>query len=572
MPDLAAVAVLAIAVALAFHQRRELRLLAWVLGAASLALTLAHRNRWLERSGGGICRVEEWWLVRPWRRRQTAVRPLQVVLRGPAKDGGGRGAVLSIGGQGTNAVIERWRESSQIPYAQQVARNLARWLDAPVLGTLAPGPDSLLPARLVLLRGSLASLARAPRPASSRVAYEIADGGHRLASRRWWIEPVWAWGRVAVGLGLMLLFSVPSAGFEQVALAVAVPAGVLLFIDGFRDGLPGRIVTRIGPDALVVERRGLAHDLRLHVAFSDITAAGIHVPQPATRRGSELLLARGDDEMTLALTGRLLGVAPADVPWVGALIFDSLDEWAGRRLGDDGGAPVSAAPGNNATVPLMSPFPEDRVRPRSALALLAARFPRFGTLLAVGFLFVALFGERAAGKRWGHVPNHVRFEIPILVPWLIVKAAATAASGLAALVMLAAAIRLEWSAPSFRGQVLAYLFIGISGLPTFEASFRGLDLVDAVNICWGDVAPARFPVEATDTTLRYGPHFYEAPARDSKAGVELGRFDQTKLHADDLLETKGWMGGLYLVVRKDYETACGCWHGRCLLSSPSPPL
>jgi hypothetical protein len=536
-----------------------------VLAALALLATLAYRERWVERRDGDVVVCRRWWLGRPYRTREARLPgPVRAVLYGPGTALGGKGgAMVALEGGAETVSLERWNERSQLQYAQSVRDRLERWLQSSPVEAHAAGQE----ARWAGLRASLATVGRPPRPAASRVAFHDHGGEQRLIGERWKIELAWAWGRILVGLGLLWVGVLPATGWEAVALLAALPFGALLLIDGLREALPGRVVTAIGPDALWIERAGPGRDLRRHVPFADVTAVGFDPSGIATVLGLDappaIVLQLGT--FTTVLGARPLGARAEDMAWIAGSIAAALEAWS-RRVAGPGEPGATEKP---ATLPAATPFPEDRVRPRFALAALSASFPRLGTLLAVWALFVPIVAARAVERRAAEVPIHLRFTWPALLPWLTAEAAAVAAGVAAGFLVVAAAIRLEWSAPQFRGQALVFLFWGAALWPLFSAGALGDSLVETANICLGHAAPPRYAVEVTGNVMRYGPRRFElhVGSHGSKHATPFAVIKGAR--AGDLLEVRGKLGGLMLVERESYQRTCGRWPGSPAVEGPA---
>ena len=289
---------------------------AGVLSLAALLATLTYRERWIGRNDGAVVACGCWWLGKPWQTHVTRfVGPVRAVLHGPGTAlGGRRGSVVALEGATERDIIERWGERSQLDYAQSDRDRLERWLEAPGSPSVGQGQ------RWAGVCGALATISRPTRPGTTKIVHEDLGDHQRLVARRWGIEPVWAWARVLVGLAYVRIAVMPTTGWESIALLALLPFGALLVIDGLRDSLPGRVITTVGPDAIQIERRGLARDLRLHLAFSDVTAVGfdprasetvlgLNAPQGIILQlGTFIKRLRDDFELTILLVEHHMGL------------------------------------------------------------------------------------------------------------------------------------------------------------------------------------------------------------------------------------------------------------------------
>jgi hypothetical protein len=571
--DLGAVALLMISVSVwaASGRWSALGALALLLCASGLLLTFVHRDGWIERTADReIWLVERWWLWGPRRVRRTRLRPTRLGLRAV---GGGRpgyrGWVLSVENDGLphTVILERWRERSSLARAESVGKCLARWLDVPPVEdppsiTATPFPAS---PPWGAIKVAVAALPRVPRPSASRTVYEERAGVQQFRAPRRWSEGAWATWLVTLGLGLALASTVRAGGWERVALAAALPMGALLVIEGIRGLAPGRILTRLGPDGLRVERLGPSHELRCHLPFSDVTWVAMAEEQKGRFRSPALHLGQGDD--AVAVQAKTLGLTPMEFRWFCGLFFDSIAAWVERRL-----AAADRIPARDVDVRGMTPLAPPNlsgmsgmgaVNPMraSAISEAAAHFPRLSMLAAAACLASAHLLQLALGRHFGREPARVMLEFPSVIPFLTLKAFGIALGALGAATLVFVAVKLYLEAPRFPGMQLFVLLIGVALVPVFEAGVVGSSIADCANLCWGETRPARYPVAVTGESLRYGPYEYDAPRPGGKTGGGMHRawFLEAREQPSALRETRGWLGGLYLVVPEKYRSACQGW-------------
>jgi hypothetical protein len=581
--DLGAVALVIAGSLAAGHVSAEKggRLLGGLLALGGLALALFHRDRWLERADGKVWLVTARWWLRPWRTRRVRVRPNRVLIAPEGTGWRARRTVLSLesddeGNSGLPPrveVLEKWREPSCRVYAQSVAASLARWLGTSTGGVLAPFEPLNPGAARAGLRASLSVLtdrsSMRPRPPPAR--WQVAGHTHRIAARRRWFEILGSAWLVVLGAALALAWRVrTSAALSAVVFAAALPVGAALLIEGARSILAGRVITRVGPDALTIERAGLSRELRLHVLFSDLATVTLKKQKGSWR--SSWMLELGLRDQRVEVRGYQLGLRPRDLPWFAEICGDAIGAWLDRFPGMPG---PSDAPIKFLDQPTHRP---ERYRPASVLSVLGARWPRLATLTGVLLVLDIYPLQAVLARDLLPLPDFIRigrFSSPGFELYTLLNLAAAITGGLVAATFEFTGLKMIRSAPRFRGRsawvlVLLFPFIG-----TLAMVVTTPEAVDVVNICNGTARPPQLPVVvALDRrSLRYGPSEYRRPAPAKGGRQEEARFDSVVDHADALVEVKGLIGWNHLVVAKQYERICGLWRSRLRGDPPStePP-
>jgi hypothetical protein len=546
--DAGAVILFGAAACLATRGTTGLWALAALVALLGFALTLAYHDRRLERRGGQLELVEAWWLLGSWRRRRLTVTATQVRIGAQTSRGGG--VVLAIEGD-RPVVLERWGLRSQRIFALSLAKRLARWLGVPLSGADEGQGDLGDPAsRMAALRAALPrtdggddNSAQPPNP------HDPLAG--RFLGRRWWLETFRDHCLVIVGGALLIVFILQPPGLWLDA--VALVAGSLVLVEGLRGIFPGKIVSRLDPHGLVIERRGLSGEVRLFIPYSDVSTLALRDAQTS---GALLL---GFEDYVVEVGPRTVGLGPGEWRRFRATFINGLARWLDQRLR----LLAAVEPSASMAAPPDISYPEARFRPRSVLALFGSTFPRLGGLIALGFLGANLLFARSLASHFGRIPAHVSFAIPSIAPDLLLKLLAFLTCAVGAAALLYASTRIAWSAPEFRGQIVVYwLILPLSLYPVMEAGLVGVRLVDAGDMCGGAVVAPRFPVVHTETTIQYGPFQSEwIPSRRTRSPG--GEFLVTR-DASDHLEVWGALGGHHLVVARGFHEACDTWRSAVL--------
>jgi hypothetical protein len=548
--DLAAAALFSLSVALCMRAGYVAGCIAAALG---LILMLAHRDRRIERTGGGIQLVDEWWLLGVHRTSRQVVQPGRVTLTVPETGWfRSRRTILSVEGMAGSVIVEKWRQPSDRVYALALAGGLARWFNVQLSGTLAPfdgWPDG--PSRWASLRASLGESA-----SDNPSAWASERPYRRLGRRPFWQLALHALAGVE-GVALMAVSALaPRAhGIDRLALGAALAIGVLLLAEGLRGALPGAIVTEVGPNGLHIERRSLRRELVLHLPFASVTWLGTP-PVQGVRRALRI----GSGEAFVDLTGRILGLGSADFSEVCAVYRGALARWLDRELGRNGAAPRRD---DHTPAPPAGPvFLDDpRLAPGSPVPVLAQAFPGLAILSGPAFLVTAFLLAQIFAHGVGLVPANVRFVFPDVLPFLALKAATTVLGAGAAAAICALALYLFWSAPQVPGQILLALpMIALSLLPVFLGGLYGPQAIDCLDICGGVAQPARLPLTVYAGAMQYGPYSYVAPG--SKRPDERDGWFSTVGAETERLDVEGLLGGRYLVAARAYHLTCDRWRAR----------
>lgn len=557
------------------------RMVGVLLTAAGVALALLHRDRWIERTNGEVWLGTAWWWFRPWRTRRVRLQPDRVVIE---PEGTGwwarRRTVLSIandveapappGRPPARAVeiLERWTEPSSQEFAQSVAASLARWLGVPTGGVLAPFEAVSPEAARSQLRRSLTAPAEISRSRPRRARWQVTGRTHLIAVPRRWFEVLgWAWVVLLGGALTLLRRWNPSDRLASIVFSAALPVGAALVLEGLRGVLPGRLVTRVGPDALNVERAGLSRELRVQVLFSDMVHLGVDMSKGWRRRRVLKLVLR---DQVVEVNAAELGLAPRDLPWFAGVCRDAMGVWLDRFP-----VPLPETTASNGEAEgqklgtTRASYRPDRYRPSSVLSVLGSMFPwpahLAGALLVVGLQPL----ERALSRELFMVPGTQMIEGfgALGSDWFTGGFYATSlAAGLAGVTLAAAGFKLMWSAPRFPGS-LAFPILSALVAPLLVANMVAAapHALDVAVICGGSTVPTRYPLEvsADHQSFRYGRITVRAIRRSSKLGdLSLYQFDRVVLHAGPLLEVRGLLGATFLVVADDFERTCGAWNQR----------
>ncbi len=260
-------------------------------------------------------------------------------------------------------------------------------------------------------------------------------------------------------------------------------------------------------------------------------------------------------------------VVMAAVPIAALLVVEGLRgllPGAGRRPANEGGAVGSkpARPAIYAEIYASIARWFSPARP-SAAGELAERLPRLSVALAVGCLPLAHLLQRVLVASAGRPPAHVMLAFPRLVPYLGLHVLAFGAGALGGAAIVAIGFQLLVRAPSSSVKLGFIIAVVLGLVPVCEGAAAGPSVVSTANLCWGRVAPARFPVEISEESLRYGPHAFSAPRPGAKGWTRAG-FLAVRDHAASAQEARGWLGGLYLVLPDGYRAICAGW--------PAPPF
>ncbi len=517
--------------------------------ALGVLLTLAHRDRRIERAGGQVWLIDEWWLLGSRRFRQQLVQPGRVVLTVPETGWAARRhTVLTIDSASGPLIVHGWRQVSERVYALPLAAGLARWFDVRLSGTLAPfdeRPDAST--RWASLRTSLEERRRDGAPSIA----------HRAVGRR----PAW---QIALhvflaveGVALLAVsaFASRAQRIDAFALAAALPIGALLASYGLGGSLTGKIVTAIGPHGLQVEQSGPRRDLILHLPFAAVTWVGV----PEVKR-SRPALRIGCGDAFVDLTARMLGVGAEEFSQLRAVFRRALADWLDGQLA--GGA-VASVRGEPAPARPAGPvFLDDgRMAPGSAVAVLAQAFPYLAILGSLALLAAAYLLNHAFAHGPALVPANVRLLFPPVLPFVGLKAVAAVIGAAASAAITALAVYLFWCIPQVPGQLLFFLpIVAFSLAPVFTGALYGPAAVDCLDICGGAAQPARLPLTVYRDALQYGPYNFVAPG--SRRPDERDGWFRSVSAEKDLLDVEGLLGGRYLVVPPAYHATCDAWRAR----------
>jgi len=553
-----------------------------LLAAAGVALALLHRDRWIERTGGDVWLGTAWWWLRPWGTRRIQLHPERVVIE-PGGTGwwARRQTILSVandlevltssGEPRARAVeiLERWTEPSSREYAQSVAASLARWLGVSTGGVLAPFDPISPEEALARLRRSLAALADSSRSRPRRARWQATGRTHVIAvPRRWFNILGWAWV-VLLGVALTLLRTWnPGDRLASIVFAAALPVGAALVLEGLRRLLPGRVVTRVGPDALNVERAGLSRELRLRVKFSDLDSLSLAKAEGWWRRRTALELGLRDG--VVKVNAAELGLASRDLPWFAGICRDAMSAWLDRSpvpvpeaTTSAGAAPEQKPPGARETGRA-----DAAGGPSSVLEVLGDMFPRLANL--VGALMVVGLQplERALSRDvlatpatqiidWFGPLGYRLFDLAIL--------AARLGGALVAATIALAGYKLSTSG-KFRGVLALPILTGlVAPVFVFNLAESARVAVPLVEVCGGSSVPARYSIEvsADHRSFRYGDiTVYRATGSYNLESIALNQFEVLIRHAGPLVEVRGLFGARHLVVADGFERICGAWKQR----------
>lgn len=517
--------------------------------ALGLLLTLAHRDRRIERVGGEVWLVDEWWLLGSRRSRRQLVQPGRVVLTVPETGWAARRhTVLTVDGPSGPLIVDGWRQVSERDYALPLAAGLARWFDVRLSGTLAPFDGRADgPTLWASLRTSLEESRRDGAPSIA----------HRAVGRRpgWQIALHVFLAVEGVALLAVSAFAPRAQGINAFALGAALPIGALLASYGLRGFLTGKIVTVIGPYGLHVERGGSRQELIIHLPFAAVTWVGV----PAVKR-SQPALRIGCGDAFVDLTARMVGVGAREFSQICDGLRRALADWldsqlAGGAVASAGGEPAPAAPAGPV-------FLDDgRMAPGSAVAVLAQAFPYLAILGSLAFLAAAYLLNQAFAHGPALVPANVRLVFPSALVFLGLKAVAAGIGVAASAAITALAVYLFWCSPRVPGQVLFSLpIVAFSLLPVFTGGIYGPLAVDCLDICGGAAQPARLPLTVYRDALQYGPYNFVAPG--SRRPDERDGWFRPVSEEKELLDVEGLLGGRYLVVSRAYHGTCDAWQAR----------
>jgi hypothetical protein len=544
--DLGAALLLGAAVPAAFH----LGCAAMVsLVVAGIILTIAYRERRIERVGREIWLTDSWWLFRPLRVRRRGVQPGRVALTVPESGWlSRRRTLLTVDGHEGPLVVERWRHPSERIYASQLATDLSRWFGVRLSGVLAPfdnRPDT--PARWASLRASLDMLKGVPGDAQGDAPLPYRLSGRRPArdsAIRIWM--------LLVGVGLMCLSRLAglASGIDLFAFVVALPLGAMLATYGLAGALPGAIRVEISPAGLQVERLGLRPDVRFHIPFTNVTWLG---PPSGPRKQPTLQI--GCTDAFANLTAGRLGLTPEAFERFCGAYRRALAGWLDARLDQRTGGASQAAPPAPPTGPVE--LDDRRAAPNSVVTVLAQLVPRLSVVMSGAFIVALFLLVRGPASPVPRAPWHIRLEAPHLVPFLGLKVI-LAVSGFAAVAAALAMVGyLFLGAPKTGWHYV--LMIPLIASPLFLAmmgGLEGMELLDCWNICAGPAGPARYRVIAYGNAMRYGP--YEHVGRFYKNGDDASWLKDLS-DEKDLVDVEGVLGGRYLLRARDYHPTCDAW-------------
>ncbi len=524
---------------------------AWMVGLviAGIILTIAYRERRIERIGREIWLIESWWLLRPLRLSQRAIQPGRVVLTTP--EGGWvsrRRALLVVDGHDGPLVVERWRHPAERVYATQSAADLARWFGVRVSGLLAPfddRPDS--PARWSALRASLEALKGVPGDTQGNTGLP-----HRVAGRRRFRDVALRIWMLLVGVGALSLSRLAAAahGADVFALAAMLPLGALLATYGLAGALPGRIRADILACGMHVERLGLRADVQLHVPFATVTWLG-----PPSTPGKEPTLQIGCGDGFVNLTARALGLTADRFERFCGAYRGALAGWLDRRLD-------RRTPGATHDQPPAPPggpvqLNDRRAAPNSVVTVFAQIFPRSSVVLAGVFIAATFLLVRGPAGPVTHLPWLVRVGAPPFVPFFGLKPILGVAGFAAVAAALAVVGYLFLSAPSTGWHhalliplIACPLALGMMG------GIQAMEMLDCWNVCAGPPGPAQHRLIAYGNAMKYGP--YEYVGRLTRYGDEAGQLEALS-REKNLVDVEGVLGGRYLLRAQDYHATCDAW-------------